>query len=113
MDEVNTKANTTRNHRNLIWTQKESADLSADIESPLLSNNQKVTFSRIKGSVGAHIAVGAKDIDCQAGLNSCVTSSSYQTKACDEIHILENVEGVPSQLIRNLNVFLFASFGMT
>lgn len=90
-----------RDHGNLHGAHEQPAHLGANVQVPLLRDDEHVAVGRVKGRLGAHALAGSVDVDAQAGLHGGVAGTSHQAQTGHEIEVvgLVVVKGIPAQLV--------------
>ena len=112
LDQIDMVSYTPRDNSNLMWAHEESSKLSADVKSPILRYDQKITIGRVKGLVAVHVTIRAENIDCKTRFDGGVASAAQEAKTADKVGVFGDIKGVPSQLIGDLSVLRLAPGGM-
>lgn len=94
--ERNMVTDSARNDTYFIWTDEETAKLSADIEDSVLQHNQKVTIGRVEGGMRIHGLSSGEYVHPEALLHGGITCPGDQAQRVYPINGLIEVEGIPS-----------------
>ena len=68
----------------------------------MLYYDEEIAVCAIEGFAGVHVFAGSEDEVTDSCLHGRISSTSHQMQAMDPVYSLVQVEGIPSNLIRNL-----------
>jgi hypothetical protein len=68
----------------------------------MLRDDQKVAVCTVEGFMVVHVLSSCKYVDANACFHAWISSPCDQMKAVDPVHRLVQIEGVPSELVRDL-----------
>lgn len=94
--ERNMVTDSARNDTYFIWTDEETAKLSADIEDSVLQHNQKVTIGGVEGGMRIHGLSSGEYEHSEALLHGGITCPGDQAQRMYPVNGFVEVEGIPS-----------------
>lgn len=86
---------TTGNYSNLVRAQNNATQFRLNVQNAMLGNNQEIAIGRVESFL-AHIFTGCVEQNAQALLQCWVSGACDKVQAVNPVHVLIQVEGVPS-----------------